>query len=228
MFVGEAPGAEEDRQGLPFVGRAGQLLDELLEGIGMSREERLHRQRPQVAPARQPRPPAAGDRVLPALPVRAGAADRAEGRLHARQLRHQAAQRQPGRDHQGAGDAAGARAGRPHRLPAAALPPGRGAAHPGGEGDPARRLRAAAGAARRLPCRPRRRRSTRRWRSRTPPRRPSLPPTSSTSSVERPVEKLESRSAAETEALGAPHRRAARSRATSSSSAARSAPARRR
>jgi uracil-DNA glycosylase family 4 len=39
MFVGEAPGAEEDRQGLPFVGRAGQLLNELLEGIGLSREE---------------------------------------------------------------------------------------------------------------------------------------------------------------------------------------------
>ncbi len=39
MFVGEAPGAEEDRQGLPFVGRAGQLLNELLEGIGMTRED---------------------------------------------------------------------------------------------------------------------------------------------------------------------------------------------
>jgi uracil-DNA glycosylase family 4 len=39
MFVGEAPGAEEDRQGLPFVGRAGQLLGELLEGIGLSRQE---------------------------------------------------------------------------------------------------------------------------------------------------------------------------------------------
>lgn len=39
MFVGEAPGAEEDRQGLPFVGRAGQLLNELLQGIGLSREE---------------------------------------------------------------------------------------------------------------------------------------------------------------------------------------------
>ena len=34
MFVGEAPGAEEDRQGLPFVGRAGQLLSELLGEIG--------------------------------------------------------------------------------------------------------------------------------------------------------------------------------------------------
>lgn len=39
MFVGEAPGAEEDRQGLPFVGRAGVFLTELLEGIGLKRED---------------------------------------------------------------------------------------------------------------------------------------------------------------------------------------------
>jgi uracil-DNA glycosylase family 4 len=39
MFVGEAPGAEEDRQGLPFVGRAGGLLDELLGGIGLTRDD---------------------------------------------------------------------------------------------------------------------------------------------------------------------------------------------
>ena len=39
MFVGEAPGAEEDRQGLPFVGRAGALLSELLGEIGMTRED---------------------------------------------------------------------------------------------------------------------------------------------------------------------------------------------
>ena len=39
MFVGEAPGAEEDRQGLPFVGRAGGLLTELLNGIGMERKD---------------------------------------------------------------------------------------------------------------------------------------------------------------------------------------------
>jgi uracil-DNA glycosylase len=39
LFIGEAPGAEEDRQGLPFVGRAGQLLNELLGGIGMKRED---------------------------------------------------------------------------------------------------------------------------------------------------------------------------------------------
>jgi uracil-DNA glycosylase family 4 len=39
MFVGEAPGHHEDLQGLPFVGRAGQLLDELLGQIGLSRKD---------------------------------------------------------------------------------------------------------------------------------------------------------------------------------------------
>lgn len=39
VFVGEAPGAEEDRRGLPFVGRAGALLNELLAGIGLRRED---------------------------------------------------------------------------------------------------------------------------------------------------------------------------------------------
>jgi uracil-DNA glycosylase len=39
MFVGEAPGAEEDDQGLPFVGRAGQLLTKIIESIGLRREE---------------------------------------------------------------------------------------------------------------------------------------------------------------------------------------------
>ncbi|MBA2630301.1 MAG: uracil-DNA glycosylase [Thermoleophilaceae bacterium] len=37
MFVGEAPGQEEDLQGLPFVGRAGKLLDQLLEEVGLER-----------------------------------------------------------------------------------------------------------------------------------------------------------------------------------------------
>jgi uracil-DNA glycosylase len=37
MIVGEAPGADEDRQGLPFVGRSGQLLDRMLAAIGLSR-----------------------------------------------------------------------------------------------------------------------------------------------------------------------------------------------
>jgi DNA polymerase len=39
MFVGEAPGANEDKQGLPFVGQAGRLLDTLLGEIGLARED---------------------------------------------------------------------------------------------------------------------------------------------------------------------------------------------
>jgi len=39
VFVGEAPGAEEDRQGEPFVGRAGQLLNAMLAALGLKREE---------------------------------------------------------------------------------------------------------------------------------------------------------------------------------------------
>jgi uracil-DNA glycosylase len=39
MFVGEAPGAAEDQQGLPFVGRAGKLLDELLAEVGIQRSD---------------------------------------------------------------------------------------------------------------------------------------------------------------------------------------------
>jgi len=39
MFVGEAPGFHEDKQGVPFVGAAGQLLDRLLEEIGISRDD---------------------------------------------------------------------------------------------------------------------------------------------------------------------------------------------
>jgi DNA polymerase len=39
MFVGEAPGAQEDLQGLPFVGRAGQLLNDLLGEIGLNRDD---------------------------------------------------------------------------------------------------------------------------------------------------------------------------------------------
>jgi len=38
MFVGEAPGADEDRQGYPFVGRAGQLLDQIIDAAGFDRE----------------------------------------------------------------------------------------------------------------------------------------------------------------------------------------------
>ena len=39
VFVGEGPGAEEDRQGVPFVGRAGGLLTRLIEGIDLTRDD---------------------------------------------------------------------------------------------------------------------------------------------------------------------------------------------
>ena len=39
MVIGEAPGAEEDRQGEPFVGRAGQLLNSMLKAMGLAREQ---------------------------------------------------------------------------------------------------------------------------------------------------------------------------------------------
>ena len=42
MFVGEGPGASEDEQGLPFVGRSGQLLDHYLEAIDLSRETNVY------------------------------------------------------------------------------------------------------------------------------------------------------------------------------------------
>lgn len=55
MFVGEAPGANEDRQGKPFVGRAGQLLDTLLVEIGLEREDTF------IANVLKCRPPANRD-----------------------------------------------------------------------------------------------------------------------------------------------------------------------
>ena len=42
MFVGEAPGKNEDLQGEPFVGRGGQLLDKMLAAVGLSREKNIY------------------------------------------------------------------------------------------------------------------------------------------------------------------------------------------
>ena len=42
MFIGEGPGENEDLQGEPFVGRAGQLLDKMLAHVGLSRQENLY------------------------------------------------------------------------------------------------------------------------------------------------------------------------------------------
>lgn len=42
MLIGEAPGANEDLEGKPFVGRSGQLLDKILESVGFSREKNIY------------------------------------------------------------------------------------------------------------------------------------------------------------------------------------------
>lgn len=42
LFIGEGPGENEDKQGLPFVGRAGQLLDTMLEAVGLSRKHNIY------------------------------------------------------------------------------------------------------------------------------------------------------------------------------------------
>jgi len=52
MVIGEAPGAEEDRRGEPFVGRAGQLLDAMLRAIGLSRDRNVY-----IANVLKSRPP---------------------------------------------------------------------------------------------------------------------------------------------------------------------------
>ena len=130
MFVGEAPGMHEDQQGLPFVGRAGKLLDEAPRGDRPVARRRVHRERAPVAPARQPRPAARRDRRLQAVPSPQDRADRAAGRLHARQLLDEADHPLAAGHHERPRPAPGARAG---RAPAAAstrssIPPRRFAA----------------------------------------------------------------------------------------------------
>ena len=64
MFVGEAPGADEDIQARPFVGRAGQLLTKIIEAIGLKREEVLIGNVNRCRPPRQPRADAGRSRHL--------------------------------------------------------------------------------------------------------------------------------------------------------------------
>ena len=69
MFVGEAPGADEDIQGEPFVGRAGQLLTKIIEAMGCTRKDVYIANVHQVPSARQPQSGAGRSRDLPAVPV---------------------------------------------------------------------------------------------------------------------------------------------------------------
>ncbi len=67
MLIGEAPGRDEDMQGLPFVGRAGQLLDLMLKSIGLDREKCLYYKRHTMETPRQQNPDAPGNRNLPTV-----------------------------------------------------------------------------------------------------------------------------------------------------------------
>ncbi len=147
MFVGEAPGANEDRGGLPFIGQAGRTARPPAGGGRARARRRLHRQRAQVPAAEQPRSASDRDRDLPRLPPPPGRADRAAGDLHARQLLDQAAARRPDRDLEGPRAAGGPRARPPRRHDPADLPPGRRALHAQHARHAAGRLRPAAGAA---------------------------------------------------------------------------------
>ena len=62
LFVGEGPGQSEDEQGLPFVGRSGQLLDKYLFAIDLDRKKNCY-----IANIAEPRPPARRERGLSAL-----------------------------------------------------------------------------------------------------------------------------------------------------------------
>jgi len=74
MFIGEAPGAEEDRQGEPFVGRAGQLLTKIIAAMGFSRDDvfianvlKCRPHMPPGAPGNRPPTPVEMETCLPYL-----------------------------------------------------------------------------------------------------------------------------------------------------------------
>lgn len=67
MFIGEAPGRDEDRQGLPFVGRSGQLLDRMLAAIGLDRHAESPDRAAYIANILPWRPP--GDRTPTAAEI---------------------------------------------------------------------------------------------------------------------------------------------------------------
>ena len=147
MFVGEAPGAREDERGLPFVGQAGRLLDQLLGEIGLERGDVF------VANVLKCRPPGNRDPLPQEIDncqdylFRQLELIRPKVVCTPRELLDEAAARRPHRHH------APARPRRdPHDRPAHAaavpdLPPGGGALHAADARDAARGLRAPAGAA---------------------------------------------------------------------------------
>jgi DNA polymerase len=72
MFIGEAPGADEDRQGEPFVGRAGQLLTKIIGAMGFTRDEvyiaNVLKCRPHMPPGASGNRPPTADEMATCLP----------------------------------------------------------------------------------------------------------------------------------------------------------------
>ena len=114
MFVGEAPGANEDKQGLPFVGSAGKLLEKLLGEIGLARADVFIANVLKCRPPGNRDPHPSRDRGLPGLPVAADRPHPAARAVHAGELLDQAPARRPDRDHAPARQRRGA-----HHRPAA-------------------------------------------------------------------------------------------------------------
>ena len=77
VFVGEGPGADEDRTGRPFVGKAGELLTRMIEAVGWQRSEVYICNVVKCRPPGNRDPERRGGRRLPALPRAAAARDRA-------------------------------------------------------------------------------------------------------------------------------------------------------
>ena len=72
MFIGEAPGADEDAQGEPFVGQAGQLLDKIIAAMGLSREQvyvaNVLKSRPDLPPGTPGNRPPTSEEMQHCLP----------------------------------------------------------------------------------------------------------------------------------------------------------------
>ena len=129
MFIGEAPGANEDRLGLPFVGQAGKLLDKLLGEIGLERGDVF------ICNTLKCRPPGNRDphpneiESCQRLSPQPGRADRADRDLHAGQLLDQAAARRHDRHLPAARPRGGADDRAAGGAAVSALPPGGRALH---------------------------------------------------------------------------------------------------
>ena len=123
MFVGEAPGRDEDIEGLPFVGRSGKLLDRMLAAIGLARTS-VYRQHRAMAAAGKPNADAAGVANLPALHPAPDRTCRSRhpglprGALRTSLARHQR------RHHQNAGTVVHVRNGQARDSRHANVPPG--------------------------------------------------------------------------------------------------------